>query len=63
MFTFVLIVRLYADGPIVEVPVKDCDAGVVWIHDAWSWAKRTRMPETGPIYACRPADFHLEARR
>jgi len=60
MKTFVLVMSLYSGGPIVEVPVDDCKAGVAWIHEAWDWAKRAGMSETGPMYVCFPADKHVE---
>lgn len=56
MEAFVLTVRLFAGGPIVEMRVSDCEAGVVWIHEAWRWAKRSGIPiANGPFYACGPA--------
>lgn len=63
MYGFILVLRLYAGGPIVEVPVNNCAAGVVWIHEAWRWTERTGMPDTGPMYVCFPAEVHMEVAR
>jgi len=56
MEAFILVVRLYAGGPVVAFPAKDCSEAVAWIKDARSWAIRSGSdPVGGPLYACFPA--------
>lgn len=54
---FILSIQLYAGGPVLRYRVADCEAGVVWVHEAWDWAKRSGVPiEKGPLYGCGPVD-------
>lgn len=55
MFEFLLVVRLYAGGPVVVFPVKDCTEGTAWIVEARAWSTRSHLdPVRGPLYACYP---------
>lgn len=57
METYVLIFQLMRDGPVLMMPVTNCEVGVTWIHDARDWAERSGIdPITGPMYVCAPAD-------
>lgn len=55
MFEFLLVVRLYIDGPVVAFPVRDCSEGAAWIHEARAWSTRSHLdPVLGPLYVCYP---------
>ena len=57
MFTFILAVRLYSQGPIVAYPVKDCEEGVAWLHEAENWSQRSGLYHIrGQMYVCGRAE-------
>lgn len=60
MEAYVLAVQLIAGGHVERIPVHDCDQGVVWIREAWRWAKRSGVDDTQPIYVCYPATPRIE---
>lgn len=61
---FILAIQLVIGGPVERIPVHDCRDGVVWLHDAWRWAERSRIDFVdGPLYVCYPAELKLEVVR
>lgn len=64
METYVLMFQLMRDGPVLIMPVTNCEVGVTWIHDARNWAERSGIdPVTGPMYACFPTDSAFAQQR
>jgi hypothetical protein len=53
---WILVVQLMRSGPVEFLEVHDCREGVVWMHQALLWAKRSGVDIGQPKYACYAAD-------